>query len=68
MNNLHFTSCTAVVYYVNPHSLVKLVEQVLLFASSPCHYVLFITKKRDYRITMVFNFLKCDGMKCPLEG
>lgn len=45
MNNLHFTSCTAVVYYVNPHSLVTLVvEQVLLFASSPCHYVLFVAK------------------------
>lgn len=30
MNNLHFTSCSAVVSYVNPHSLVTLVvEQVL---------------------------------------
>lgn len=46
MNNLHFTSCTAVVYYVNPHSLVTLVvEQVLLFAFSPSRYVLFIAKK-----------------------
>lgn len=46
MNNLHFRSCTAVVYYVNPHSLVTVVvEQVLLSASSPCHYVLFIAKK-----------------------
>lgn len=36
MNNLHFTSSRAVVYYVNPHSLVALaVEQVLLFPSSP---------------------------------
>lgn len=56
MNNLHFTSCTAVVYYVNPHSLVALVfEQVLLFASSPCHYVFFSAKNAEYIIT-VFNF------------
>lgn len=46
VNNLHFTTCGAVVYYVNPHSPVTLaVEQVLLFASSPCHYILFIVKK-----------------------
>lgn len=56
MNNLHFSSCTAVAYYVNPHSFVALVvEQELLFASSPCHYVFFIAKNMEYIIT-VFNF------------
>lgn len=59
MNNLHFTSCTAVVYYVSPHSLVALVvKQVLLFASSPCPYVLLTEKKKkkvEY-IIRVFNF------------